>query len=269
MLGVVKTVKDVETRRKWKKGERPMSFFEQSAEDETPPPVEPAPEDGAAGTKSAADAAIDAAHATIDAAMHEARSEEAEAGASAEDNDQGPLAPVQYDPDDYHPEDDNTPAMAIAIAQPLGDGEASHEASGRSPVWGVITTPSVGKTPISGRGDPEEIMLLMELSKHVSDAKANIDRINRSGGKDVDFSNPPPPVLPLSLNPNRAGGSLVMEFGPEIHWCGASQRVREMPKIRWMPSLLKLISSRHADVDALSRRHRTTLFLRRQRRRDR
>jgi hypothetical protein len=61
-------------------------------------------------------------------------------------------------------------------------------------------------------------LYVTELAQHVSDAKASIDRLKHTGGKEVDFSIPPPPVIPVSLNPNRAEGCMAMEGGPEIHW---------------------------------------------------
>jgi hypothetical protein len=167
VLGAVQMVKDVETRRAWKAGEKPIAFSNQSSDDDDPKPsgnlssfkMEAAAGDATSPalalnvmsmnmSKSAADAAIDAAHATIDAAA-------AAAAAAA-----GGYTVAADDDDGYAP-DDATPAMAVPIARPLGSGENHRDDASRSAVWGVITTPGAGATPRGGRGDPDEVAILM------------------------------------------------------------------------------------------------------------
>mmetsp|Transcript_3818 Transcript_3818/g.5942 ORF Transcript_3818/g.5942 Transcript_3818/m.5942 type:complete len:787 (+) Transcript_3818:243-2603(+) len=194
VLGHVRMVKDVETRRAWKPGERPIN----AANPNSPSPngadcIDPANagDDGSADEDTENDATEDV--------------ERAGAGEGDED---------EYAADDYRPKTDTCSATAVPIARPAGSDEEIDPAL-CSPVWGVITTPGAGE----GRGDPEETSLLQELAQFVSDAKASIDRHNQSGRRrEVIFSDPPPPVLPLSINPSRAEGFLSIDFGPEMHW---------------------------------------------------
>ena len=223
VIGAAKTVKDVETRRAWNPGERPIKNIHLGVEEsfavsskkllETFSPK-------SSMKKTSVDGPVMDAEREADAEENVSASEPDPSMLPEQSLNIEPAAKerLMYASDDYHPEDDLTPATAIAIERPPGESEATRDSSSRSAVWGVITTPGVGKNPRGGRGDPEELMILTELSNHITNAKANIDRLKRSGGQDMDLSTPPPPVLPLSINPNRADGMLSMENGPDICW---------------------------------------------------